>query len=443
MGGGSIVDTDSSRSAPCGPGYDHAWGDATGLPVPSHPAALIAAGPDFLTHAFRTFGWLGADNRVTEIVRAEPCRIGSTGEKLFLSVAYAHPGLETELFAKFSRNFDDPVRDRRRAELAPEIALAALSRVADLGIAVPQAVFADFEAASDTGLLITCEVPFGKGAVEPLHHKCMDHELDDPLEYYRAVVRALARLAGAHKSGALDPFVDRLLPYDADTAAAEDPMPWSADEVRAHVARYADFAARCPQLLPPAVREPDFLRRFEEEAVRVAANTYAIKRYLQREPRLIALSHFNAQIDNGWFWRDADGALQCGLLDWQRARQMNLAYALWGALSGMGPDRFMDNLDTMLALFASELRAQGGPAIAVADLRENMLLYAATIGLAGLIETPATVLSRLPEAQTAADAFDPVFAQSEAARAFLHVFTNFLSLWEAGDLTRAIDRICQ
>jgi hypothetical protein len=441
MGGGSTVDAYAAPPTPCDPGYDHVWGDATGLPVPSHPAALIAAGPDFLTHAFRTFGWLSGDNRVTEIVRAEPCKIGSTGEKLYLSVAYARPGPETALFAKFSRNFDDAVRDRRKAELAPEIALAALSRVADLGIAVPQAVFADVEAASDTGLLITCEIPFGQGSVEPLHHKCMDHELDDPLEYYRVVVRALARLAAAHKSGALDPFVDRLFPYDTKAAAAEDPMPWRADEVLALVARYAAFAEACPQLLPPAVRAPAFLRRFADEAVRVAENTYAIKSHLQRDPAMIALSHFNAQIDNGWFWHDAAGALQCGLLDWQRARQMNVAYALWGALSGMGPDRFMDSLDAMLALFAGELSAHGGPAITVAHLREDMLLYAATMGLAGLIEAPAIVLSRLPEARAAADALDPVFATNETARAFLHVFTNFLMLWEAGDVSGVLDRL--
>ena len=30
---------------------------------------------------------------------------------------------------------------------------------------------------------------------------------------------------------------------------------------------------------------------------------------------MIALCHWNANIDNAWFWREPDGALRCGLID--------------------------------------------------------------------------------------------------------------------------------
>ena len=46
---------------------DHFTGDATGLAVPAHGAALLAAGAPFLTRALRAFGALGPDNAVTHL----------------------------------------------------------------------------------------------------------------------------------------------------------------------------------------------------------------------------------------------------------------------------------------------------------------------------------------------------------------------------------------
>lgn len=88
---------------------DFAPGDATGLAIPAHGAALRDAGIGFLTAAFRAFGSMNQDNRVTRITRFEPCAVGSTGEKYFLSVeyAYAQPHLPCHLFVKFSRDFGD------------------------------------------------------------------------------------------------------------------------------------------------------------------------------------------------------------------------------------------------------------------------------------------------------------------------------------------------
>ena len=94
---------------------DHFTGDATGLVVPAHGAALRAGGAAWLTSAFRSFGSLGADNAVSRIVSFEACPGGSTGAKFYLNVEYAHPvpGLHTRLFVKFSRDFTDERRDNR------------------------------------------------------------------------------------------------------------------------------------------------------------------------------------------------------------------------------------------------------------------------------------------------------------------------------------------
>ena len=105
-------------------------GDHTGLTVPAHVDALHTAGASFLTEAFRAFGAIAPDNAVTQIVSLEHCPGGCTGAKLFMTVEYARPDpdLHTELFVKFSRDFADAFRDRRRQELEAEVRLATLSR---------------------------------------------------------------------------------------------------------------------------------------------------------------------------------------------------------------------------------------------------------------------------------------------------------------------------
>ena len=110
---------------------DFVRGDATGIAMPAHAAALRAAGESFLTEAFRSFGSLSPDNGIVRITRFEPFPGGNSGHKLLLSVDYARAeaGLHTDLFVKFSRDFTDAFRDRRRHELEAEVRLAALSRL--------------------------------------------------------------------------------------------------------------------------------------------------------------------------------------------------------------------------------------------------------------------------------------------------------------------------
>lgn len=84
----------------------HARGDDTGVLMPAHEAALRLGGAAFLTRAFHAFGSISPANSVTRITRLEPCPGGSTGHKLFLSVAYAleEPGLQTRCSCCSCRN---------------------------------------------------------------------------------------------------------------------------------------------------------------------------------------------------------------------------------------------------------------------------------------------------------------------------------------------------
>jgi hypothetical protein len=421
---------------------DFVRGDATGLSIPAHAEALRAAGPEFLTEAFRAFGSLSADNRVVRIVACEAFGGGNSGHKVSLTVEYAkaEPGLHAELFVKFSRDFADAFRDRRRYELESEVRLAALSRSPAFPVAVPAAYFADFDARSGTGLLITQKIAFGRGGVEPLRPKCMDHLLPNALEHYEATVAALARLAAAHKAGRLSPEVERLFPFDRAAAEAEHPIAYGEAELRAKAAGLAAFAERCPRLLPANVRAPQFLARLERDALRILRRQAEVRAFLHADPGFVALCHWNTHIDNAWFWRDAVGVLQCGLLDWGLVRQMNVATALWGGLSGASLEIWDRRLDELLARFIHILAEEGGPVLELSALRLHLDLAVASLGLSLMMDVPGLVLSRLPKVVEASGPHDPILLQDPVAHGFLHVFAAFLNLWETHDLGASLDR---
>jgi hypothetical protein len=415
-------------------------GDFLGLRIPAHGEALRAGAELFLTEAFRCSGVLAADNCVTRIVRFDECPGGSTGRKFLLSVAYdkSAAGLHTELFVKFSRDFDNVIRDRARNQLEAEVRLALLSREPGFPIVVPACLFADYHRESGTGVLITQRIAFGRDGIEPLYEKCRDYEMPEPLNHYKALLRAVARLAGAHRAGR---FADRLVcqfPFDAQAATANDRIRYSAQQLRNRVSRYSDFAARYPQLLPDNIVNTAFIERLEEDVQRYLEHESAIKQFLYGKPEFIALCHWNANVDNAWFWRNARGELECGLMDWGRVGQMSVALSIFGALSAAEKDLWNHHLDELLVLFATEFRDNGGPALRVEELKEHLMLFVAMMGLAWLMDAPALILAQIPELAGIENRYDPRFKANETARVQLHMMTTVLNLWETQDFRKIL-----
>jgi hypothetical protein len=123
-------------------GADDRWvtGDHFGLPIPADPAALRAGGTTFLTQAFRVSGVLTPDNAVTRISRFEEVPGGSTGRKLLLRVEYDKPDARAhhDLFVKFSRDMDNPIRDRGKTQMESEVLFASLSGAPGFPITCPR-----------------------------------------------------------------------------------------------------------------------------------------------------------------------------------------------------------------------------------------------------------------------------------------------------------------
>lgn len=417
-------------------------GDHLGLDMPAHSDALRKGGEAFLTKAFRSTGFLDQGNRVTRITRFEDCPGGSTGRKLLLSVEYERPAshLHTDLFVKFSRAFDDPQRDRARIQMESEVRFALLSRMSGFPIAVPTCCYADYHAQTGTGILVAQCIEFEVGGVERHYEKCKDYEVPEPLEHYKALIRALARLAGAHKAGRLSEHLDEQFPFDPNKLTVSARAPYTAEQLQKRVLKYADFVAEFGRMLPPHIASPAFIEQLHAEVARFPEHEVAIKQFLQSNLELVALCHWNAHIDNAWFWRNARGELECGLMDWGHASQMNVAMALWGCLSAAELDIWNQHLDELLTLFVTELHEHGGPALDMQELKLHLDLYVAQMGLAWMLDAPHLIKANLPELAEVESRFDRRFQENERARNQLHIMTIFLNLWQRHEFGSLVDR---
>jgi hypothetical protein len=424
---------------------DECWvrGDLFGLDIPADFKSLSRLAADFLTTLFRASGALSDANRVTAITQCEECLGGGTGSKALLAVTYATPdaALPTCLFVKFSRNFHDEIRDRSKYMMISEIRFAALSRARGFPIAVPQCLFADIHEASGTGLIITERIAFAANGVEPQYVKCLDYAVPQPLPHYEAIIRTLARLSGRHKAGGLDAAFDAQFPFDLSSALNADPLRHGGEKLQRRAARVVDLIARYPQLFPANLAGADFHAQFLRDVPRLEKNFAAVKRFLYSNPDLIALCHWNANIDNGWFWRDAQGVLQCGLMDWGRVGQMTVAQTIYGAFSGAETPLWDVHLDGILRLFIVEYAHQGGPMLDFEELKLHTLLVTATMGLAYLMDAPAIIERQIPDLAGVRDHRDELIRNNEDARVQLHMLTMFLNQWQTRNFGALIDGV--
>src|SRR3546814_15680119 len=111
----------------------------------------------------------------------------------------------------------------------------------------------------------------------------------------------------------------RISDWSSDVCSSDLKILWDQAKLPKLVAQYRDLVARAPQLFPAHIATPEFITRFEQEAQRFLQHETTIKRFLHADPKFIALCNWNAHIANAWFWRDAAGPLQCGLMAWGRS----------------------------------------------------------------------------------------------------------------------------
>jgi hypothetical protein len=424
---------------------DKRWvaGEIFGLEIPADAAALVAGGTEFLTQAFHASGALATNNRVCRIAETEEFFGGGTGKKLLLSLAYElpAPALPERLFIKFSRNFDNELWDRARFTMISEANFAVLSRSPDFPVTVPVCLFADVEPQSGTGLIITERITYGCNGVELLYPKCMDYTVPEPVEHYKAILKGLARLAGAHRGGRLSPGFDRKFPYSRERASAVFAIGVQEEKLIQRANRMFDFIERYPKLFPENIRAPGLRQQFIGDIPDVVAANERIGEVLYGNPEFIAFAHWNANIDNCWFWRDAKGTLQCGFMDWANVGQISVAQSVSGAISGAEPLIWNEHLDELLTVFIEEYAAQGGPRLRLDEMRLHILLIVAVSGVAHSMGAPIALGRDIREIDAVESYQDDCFREHENARIQLHMMTKMLNVWQTrrlGDVVRKL-----
>jgi hypothetical protein len=418
---------------------DAVTGDHSGVLFPTTIEPLLERGTQFLTAALQATGVLAQDNQVSAIVHHKEFFGGGMGRKLLLSVEYQRDGgLQKELFVKLPRMFGDPLRDLFAPLMEPEVRFALLSRRDDFPIAVPECYFADYNRATATGILITERIPYGQGAIEACHDKCLDYTLSEPLGHYRALTKALARLAGFHKAGRFGPTLEQQFPFDPHSVDAGARIPYTPDQLQAKLEKLRSFAAAHPGLLPGTAGSPQFLERFSREVPLVLQHELTIRRHLNQHSELIALCHWNANLDNAWFWSDAGGEVQAGLLDWGSVAQMNLAQGFYGMTCAAETEFLNVHRRALMELFLAEYRSSGGPHIAIEQFAFLFKLAVAVLGVAWILDAPALVEAQIPELHRVKDRYDPRLRNDFLARAQLQLLVVFLNEWQAEDVGSAL-----
>jgi len=402
-------------------------GDHHGLLLPGNMEALQAAGPEFLTAAFRAAGTIAPDNQVIRIVALDPLDVRGASDNALLTVAYARdePGLDTDLFVKFPAA--DTMHAFRQLHFPNgEIEMMRLSQRQALPFPVAKCYFADCCADTSAYLLITQRIAFGQGGLEPAHRKGYDHLVSDPPAHYDALVSALASLAAAHRTGALGDEVEDMLPFaraTRDYVTVGDSAP-QVDKL----VRFVGTTA--PQLFAQQVRDRDFMARWRDDLLFGLTHREALVQHLLADVDYTALCHPNLNIDNAWYWRDDGGRLHAGLLDWGGAGQMPIAQALSGMLMMPEPDAHLGLVHRMIDRFVTDYAAHGGPVLDRETLHRQYKasLYSTAISL--FVSILADIVDGLPEelCRSFTDLNDPRLAETGLRSAIVWI-DNVLREW--------------
>ena len=167
----------------------------------------------------------------------------------------------------------------------------------------------------------------------------------------------------------------------------------------------------------------------------------AIRTYLNTASDCVALCHWNMNLDNAWFWKDGQGELNAGLLDWGSVGQMNLAQGLYGMTCAAEADFLNTHREDLLALFVDEYARSGGPLLDVEELGFMYRLSVAVLGIAWILDAPSLIEAEIPDFARLSGRKDPRLRENFLARAQLQLLVVFLNEWQAGNIGAALKKL--
>eukprot|EP00405_Crypthecodinium_cohnii_P034244 CAMPEP_0206531832 /NCGR_PEP_ID=MMETSP0325_2-20121206/3995_1 /ASSEMBLY_ACC=CAM_ASM_000347 /TAXON_ID=2866 /ORGANISM="Crypthecodinium cohnii, Strain Seligo" /LENGTH=635 /DNA_ID=CAMNT_0054028141 /DNA_START=33 /DNA_END=1941 /DNA_ORIENTATION=- len=388
-------------------------GHISGLKFPHDAEQLKSFGPEWYTEAFRKFGTLAKDNRVTRVVEVKQLPhsgfdcAGGAGHKAFVTLEFEKPdpNLHTELFAKFPWDFfASPMEEAMRMQMscyadldAPEL-LTYLCCEELFPFRIPKLYFCDINRDTTNFILLLEKIPFGqRGAVKdgrtverlerrpfellPVCGKYQDYLLDDPAQIYYCIFREMAHLAAWDHQGRYDAFLQPAVPYTAEQGlqyAPKKPAKMKMKELKqqavsALISKGEEFATKiAPQIFTAAGKDPAMLKRMKEDLAFMAPHFDDMKAFAGSTSDWLGASHMNLQADNAYFWRDEHGDLDCGIFDWCGFSRCPFVTTFLGCLAGAEADILDAHEEGLMKTFCDEYARYGGPKL---DYKEMLLKY--------------------------------------------------------------------
>jgi len=467
-----------------------------GIRFPHNFDMLREAGAPWLTRAFHRAGTLPPDNRVvslkvhelsTDSTAAES--MGGQGMKGWLEVAYEkpHPMLHNDLFVKLPFPYT-PQNERTKNSFnsmpdEPEIMVNRLFGPT-LPFRIPKYYYGDISYETSNYILISEKIPYkttswlegGKdmvlapNEVEPRIVKFKDYEMPkDGKEQYVAAMRCLGRMAAEYHSGGLGPkevlmhlflrmpdsplegmgrkaFADAVRKPDGLAGVFQTPAEALASGVgdanRQSVvmasmfgSQMAEFVTNAPAIYPE-LQDRKYLKQWYMEAMEVAYYTWEIRLFNSLEASYMAMLHGNLAADNAWYWRNEEGTLEAGLLDFGGASHVNIASNFTMSWIMGEPAMLKDHWQDLLRAFVDGVRENNGPETIVYD---ELLV---SVGLAFALSSPLVggnvqqlfKMHKRAEWTTFKDRWDPVVNDRFLNRNYTCAIRTTILVWRSMNL---------
>lgn len=353
-------------------------GEMYGLPFPLNPEEMFddKYGVSWLNQAFHRAGSLPEDNNITKVLTWKRFTGGGSGPKAIfeLELEKEDPNFDTKLFAKMPYSLEENEMQRftesGQAKFGDNWGGELLFNrycSTQVPFPVPKFYFGDINRDSTESILITScvdwpdkeKTEFGPYEVFPPAGKCEDYLLiGDPLPYYLAIFKRMGQFAGLAKAGKLGPEVDKIEWYkytplnDVNCAPA---FPGSELSVKKFVQEIA------PHWFPAQVKRESFMKTFCEKMAECCQEQQKIAAYLYNDPLYIGLHHQNGNSDNLYFYKDANGKIDAGVLDWGSTAPLAYGTGFMGStISAMG-EMLAEYDDKLIRCWCDAYHQTGAP----------------------------------------------------------------------------------
>lgn len=384
-------------------------GEMYGLIVPPTLADLYKYGEEWLTKAFHAAGTMPKDNRITKIVEFKRLPMsgqdaaGGSGPKAFLTVEYEKedPELHKELFVKMPWTVGGESKEMGgdklwRAKISCNVdndgqEVTVYRMLGPLfPFHIPKYYFADICRANTNFILVTEKLLFGKkGQTEfkpmefqPLAEKYFDFQLPIALrsDMYYSLVRAQARMAAWERLGYFDkvpgetrghhmaPPLLMGFPRQVDPAKRQE-LRVQSEMVQAV---WRDFLQdKGKKCYPKQFSEEKFVKALVECVEDAFVYRDDMGLYHHFFPDMVGMMHTNLQSDNAYYWRDEEGKLDCGIIDWGGLSPGHIVHRLSGMITSALGEVLDEHEDMLLWTFVSEFFKECGILIDFGELKRQ------------------------------------------------------------------------